>query len=1071
MRICHLSDIHIRLKERHEEYKEVFSRLYVELKKRNPDRILVNGDVVHSKITLSPELVDLAIDFFRSLNEIAPVDLIVGNHDMNMSNKDRMDALKPIVDSVNGATKHYGVNYYTKTGLYDIGDNFVYGVYSLLDGGDIHLTKKDIDPNKVYIALYHGVVSGCKLDTNYTMSEASTTVSTFKNFNYAMLGDIHKRQFINEGKSIKNPVVAYCGSLIQQNYGEDIEKGFLMWDIRSQTDYDCEFVRVYNDYAYATIYANGDALPDIEFPPKTRIRVIWEMKAKDISRSEASRLNSLIRSKYNPISVQLTFKPIVDRDSDELEIRDSSNLADPDVQRDLLQQWFESNSDDVEIDELMKIDQHITDMVTPSEFEDFSNSNWHIKSVSMENFMSYDEEVTVDLDHMRGVIGLFGDNTAGKSVIIDAVLYALFNKTTREVKNEELVNKITGRETCKVTLQLEIRGVDYEIDRMTTRQYQKRSGKFINARTDVTFKRRYNSDDEWENLTETQRNETEKIIRNAIGSFDDFMITTLSTQGGSTEFLRLKSSPRSDIMLRFLGLDVFNKKYDYAKDLLKQVEHERRGYNQENEIELLDTKRKNLSKYEIDIKSIKKKLSDFDEEIDKIRSSMSKHTSMINTTIRIDKDANTLKSELKDMVSLIGSLELDLEEKESSLETLHNKVVELENEFLLDESKMLEISSIRKRADKIKERIKSNNNEIESNKKILKVYKGDLENENKCPVFDDERHVSCVFLRGYLVKKKECIKIIDEVNSIQKENEELNSQLKDIQYVYAVIEEQDLIRDHIVRAIARMDAITKEVTDVKNKLEVKNVSLSLIKSQLKIADANEDTIIRNKEHKKSIEELNVSLVSKISSRDKLNEERETLSTRVALISKEISTIEDTLEKIKNSDDQYRLYSTYCMAMHRTGLSVDILKKYIPKINFEINNILSDVVDFGVYLKIDDGETDIDIVMRYDGDNDDTRPAQMASGMEKLLINMAIRYALLRVSNLNTSSTWFIDEGFGVLDAENLFSMSQFFDNVKNVFRNIIIITHIDTLKDVSDWTINIEKNGGISKVNSPIKNI
>jgi DNA repair exonuclease SbcCD ATPase subunit len=156
-------------------------------------------------------------------------------------------------------------------------------------------------------------------------------------------------------------------------------------------------------------------------------------------------------------------------------------------------------------------------------------------------------------------------------------------------------------------------------------------------------------------------------------------------------------------------------------------------------------------------------------------------------------------------------------------------------------------------------------------------------------------------------------------------------------------------------------------------------------------------------------------------------------------------------------------------MHRTGLQVDILRNHLPRINYEVNKILSDVVNFQVFLRIEEGETDIDIVMQY-GEMD-TRPAQMASGMEKLLINMAIRYALLTVSNLNTSSSWFIDEGFGVLDAENMSAMSQFFDNVRSVFRNIIIITHIDTLKDVSDWTIGIERRDEISVANSPVKNI
>lgn len=1066
MRIAHLSDIHIRLKERHDEYKEVFLQLYDELSKQKPDRILVNGDIVHSKITLSPELVSLAVDFLYQLSMIAPLDIVVGNHDMNMSNMDRMDALTPIVDAARSRILKNEINYYIDTGLYEFSPGFVYGVYSLMDGGDIHLTKKDKDKSKVYIALYHGVVSGCKLDNEYVMSDSSASLTTFANFDFIMLGDIHKRQFINESKT-----AAYCGSLIQQNHGEGIEKGFLMWDIRSAKDFDCEFIRVHNDFAYATIYADDGILPDLELPSKTRIRVIWSMKAQDISRAEASRLNSLIRSKYNPLSVSLTFKPIGGTGIGDIQIKDSSNLADPDVQKDLLLQWFKNLDEEVDIDALMKIDQHITETVTSNDFEDFSNSNWHLKKISMKNFMSYDEEVEIDFDQMRGVIGLFGDNTAGKSVIIDAILYALFNKTTREVKNEELVNKYTGREDCHVKLQLEIRGVEYEIDRWTTRQYQKRSGRFLNARTDVTLKRKYAGDDEWENLTETQRNETEKIIRNAIGSFDDFMITTLSTQGGSVEFLKLKRSPRADIMLRFLGLDVFNRKYEYSKDLLKQVEHERRGYNQDYEVELLDTKKKLLSKLEIEVRGLIKKIDGMDDEIERIRKDISKHTSMINNTIKIDKDKATLQAELDDMVALVESLNNDVEEKNSSIETLSEKIVELEREFLLDETRLLELNSLKKKADKIKDRIRANKAEIESNKKVLKVYRADLENENKCPVVDDSRHTTCVFLRGFMVKKQECEETIEEVSKLQVENEELESHLSELNYVYAALDEQEVIRDHISKAASKLDTMKKDVGDIENKLEVKSVSINLIKSQLRIAESNEDTIRKNKEHRKAIDDLNKVLTTNISNRDKVNIEREELGKKLILVEREISDIEETLDKIRNSDNQYKLFNVYCNAMHRTGLPVDVLKRYIPKINYEINKILSDVVDFGVYLKIDEGETDIDIVMQYDGQIDDTRPAQMASGMEKLLINMAIRYALLEVSNLNTSSSWFIDEGFGVLDSENLFSMKQFFDNVRGVFRNIIIITHIDALKDISDWTIFIEKKEGISTVNSPIKNI
>jgi len=283
---------------------------------------------------------------------------------------------------------------------------------------------------------------------------------------------------------------------------------------------------------------------------------------------------------------------------------------------------------------------------------------------------------------------------------------------------------------------------------------------------------------------------------------------------------------------------------------------------------------------------------------------------------------------------------------------------------------------------------------------------------------------------------------------------------------YGILEEQSNIRDHITKAISKAAEFKKQLVEIESKLEVKNISLNLVNNQLSIAKKNEETIKNNKRAKTEIERLQVELDLTIEDREGVNTTREKKEQSALLLKKDISDIEETLEKIRKSDIEYNLYNLYCNAMHRKGLPVDVLKGYIPKINYEINKILSDVVDFGVYLKIEEGETDIDIVMRYDGNSDDTRPASMASGMEKLLINMALRYALLSVSNLNTPSTWFIDEGFGVLDAENLFSMARFFDNVRGV-----IITHIDTLKDVANWVINIEKKDGISLANAPVKNI
>jgi len=320
-------------------------------------------------------------------------------------------------------------------------------------------------------------------------------------------------------------------------------------------------------------------------------------------------------------------------------------------------------------------------------------------------------------------------------------------------------------------------------------------------------------------------------------------------------------------------------------------------------------------------------------------------------------------------------------------------------------------------------------------------------------------------------KKKECEKLVDGVSAKMDKKKDLEEQFDNIKSCYGIIDEQEKIRDAITKATFNLSERKQRLAEVENKIEVRELSLNLTKSHLDIAIKNEDIIKKNREQKARISELEKKVSRMTNEVGTYSDEIVSLRAKVAVSESKIEEYEKELDRIKQNDEMIRLYSIYCDSMHRTGLPVEILRSYIPTINYEINKILSDVVGFGLFFKIDDDSTDIDIVMRYDLDGDDTRPATMASGMEKLLINFAIRYALISVSNLNKPNTWLIDEGFGVLDSENLYSMSKFFDNIRGMFKNIIMITHIDSLKDISNWVITVEKKDGISTLNIPQKNI
>jgi DNA repair exonuclease SbcCD nuclease subunit len=192
--ICHLSDIHIRLFKRHEEFSKVFSKLYKQiLDKINVTNtiIILTGDIFHAKTDMSPEMIRLANEFLMKLADIAPTYVIAGNHDLNLSNMNRLDSLTPIIETINRPER---LIYWKDSGIYTVG-NVDFYVYSILDSRDKWPT---IRPSKnTKIGLYHGPVYGAKTET-FTVTSRHVEMSRFDGLDLVLLGDIHKHQTLQQ---------------------------------------------------------------------------------------------------------------------------------------------------------------------------------------------------------------------------------------------------------------------------------------------------------------------------------------------------------------------------------------------------------------------------------------------------------------------------------------------------------------------------------------------------------------------------------------------------------------------------------------------------------------------------------------------------------------------------------------------------------------------------------------------------------------------------------------------------------------------------------------------------------
>lgn len=219
-KLVHFSDLHIRLFKDHDLYRSILNDMLNQFREIQPDRIVFTGDLVHSKNQMTPELIEFVAWILSECSKITKTVLIIGNHDFLENNMSRLDALTPIIDSL----QDENIVYLKNRGEYE-DENVDWVVFSLMD----HNIPPDIEKTgRTKIGLFHGPVQGLTTDVGYKFDSGFDS-DKFKGCDLVLCGDIHKRQVF----SIPNGKKAYMvGSTIQQNYGETLKNhGYGIYDV------------------------------------------------------------------------------------------------------------------------------------------------------------------------------------------------------------------------------------------------------------------------------------------------------------------------------------------------------------------------------------------------------------------------------------------------------------------------------------------------------------------------------------------------------------------------------------------------------------------------------------------------------------------------------------------------------------------------------------------------------------------------------------------------------------------------------------------------------------------------
>lgn len=1040
-KIFHIGDIHIRNVNRHSEYRSVFRKLYSKIKKMSTGNslIYVAGDVVHAKTDMSPELVDLTAEFFDSLANICPTIVITGNHDCNLNNTHRLDALGPIIKTL----KHENLFYFKDNGLYKFAD-IIFNVMSVFEKPKNYIFANQIDcnDNELKIALHHGAVNKALTDAGWQLSNEHVTANLFAGHDFTLLGDIHKMQYLDDAETI-----AYCGSLIQQNHGENLTHGMLVWDLNSKTS---EFVKIENDYGYFTLdINNGKIENDLSLiPKKPRLRV-------RVTNTDSAVLNVIladIKSKYKVQDISKQTVNAINSVTDEDKIT-FGNVRDVEWQNNIITEYLETEHNVPE--KYLDIIRHINRTISSKLPNDITTRNiiWTPKKFTFSNMFSYGETNVIDFTSMKGTYGLFAPNASGKSTLLDALMFCCFDKCSRTRKGIHVLNNKSTQFTSE--FEFEIHNETYFIKRTGN----KLSNGHVKVNVDFW---KIDTNGNHVDLNGDQRDTTNKNIRSYLGTYEDFIITTMSMQTNNTSFIEKSQRERKDLLSQFLDIDVFDQQFQIANDDIKETAVLIKNYNKiDYPTEIADLKKQfdSFSKtYDNKIRD-KREHEKLKDELTELIITETKKLKSISSDI---KEPDFYESKIKQSEQTLTSLHKEHLNINDKIQKVTLKITELQDKInVIDEDKLI---ALQREYDQIAGDINMTRFQLDATEKQLSHAK---EKEGKLTNHKYDPECEFCMANPWLHETKN---IIDTIPFLELQIKTLNTEIDKMEARKTEINGYNI--DDTLTMLKKYKVDLNTANDIKSKLErnliqkekeIDNTShyISELTNELKTSIDKLDDIKFNKDINDNIKSLSEEVSDLTIEIQDLDSGIIDTSGKLHLIKEKIQRYNDELNILQNLEDKYKAYGYYLTAVHRNGIPYYLISKALPKIESEINNILTQIVDFTIVLN-SDGKN-INAYIAYDEER--FWPIELTSGMERFVSSLAIRASLVRISTLPRPNFIAIDEGLGVLDSDNLNNMYLLFNYLKSQFEFVLLITHIDAAKDIVTNRIELDNVNGFSRIN------
>ena len=671
-------------------------------------------------------------------------------------------------------------------------------------------------------------------------------------------------------------------------------------------------------------------------------------------------------------------------------------------------------------------------------------------------FLSYREPVELDFTGFD-LACISGQNGAGKSSLLDALTWALFGEARGKDK-DALIN--LGSKAAEVALTFKYEENIYRVQRTTPR------GKS----TVLEFQIRDGED--WRPLTEKSARETQARIEQTLRlDYDTFVNASFFLQGKADEFTQKKAGERKSVLGNILGLEVWEIYKERAAERRKEIEKETAGIDRsiadiDAELAEEEPRKRRLKELESDLKRLSEARKTQETALESLRrAAASLNQRLAEEKARLEEERRGLKEQEKvisDQLSVTSALTAQIESTKKSLAETEERIAERSK---LEENR----NAAREQFATLKaenELRKIEMDELKARINQLKAAGGAA-----CPlcgqVLSEEHRRSTLEQLQNEGKEKG-----DRFRANKSSMDALAKQIANYESQAAKMGSAERERLNLSTSITQW---TERIETIGNSAKNWETIGAKRLKEVEAILASEKYAVEIKKPTVSLDEAERALFQLQEQENNKNQEvggaRQLVDVLVSLRQRKVGCAAEREEK----QQLIVQHKTLERAFGKDGVPALLIEQALPQIETKANDLLDRLSDGRMSIRFatqaeykdkkrDDLKETLDIQI---SDGAGLRDYEMFSGGERFRVDFAIRLALSEVLAQRKGArlqTLVIDEGFGSQDTQGRQRLIEAINTVRGDFAKILVITHLDELKDAFPTRIEVEKTETGSRV-------